>query len=640
MCGIVGIICKVPQKFSKNLFYATNQMKHRGPDDEGYVLFQNNKPKVFYGDDTAIKNNKLKHIKSSFNDYYNIGLGHRRLSILDLSPNGHQPMCDETGRYWIVYNGEVYNFREIRKELSSYGYSFVSDSDTEVILKSYIRWGEKCLQKFNGMFAFAIYDSKENLLFLARDRIGIKPLYYYLKDNVFIFASDIKTLIKSKLCTPEVDMEGIYHNFSFSMTPRPNTSFKGIFSLKQSHYMIFNTKTLDFKVIEYWDIPTNIQKKNMKEFEAIELLEEELKKSIKYRLISDVEVGTFMSGGIDSTTISAIASIIHPNIKAFTLGFDKSISKYDEIQEAKATASLYNMQHIISVLKADVVLENIDNMILRYEEPFHHLAANFAISKIVAKNGVKVILNGLGGDELFAGYSLYKKLNQWKLLSNFSSFSFLLPNIGKLKKLKEISAIKDVYQYYAYSYSNYTDYDKKYLFPKNYIFDSLNEIKNKYYKKGKIFSDDIELLSYLDIKSYIGNHHVHRVDQFTMHFSIEGRFPFLDHNLIEKVFTIPTKYKINNGVQKYVLRKVAQKYIAPECLVMKKKGFGLPLEYWFENELKELTKAAIISLKKRDIFKAESIDYIMRFGSITQKWHLVMFELWYKKFIEEGLRNE
>lgn len=644
MCGIVGIISKRPEKISKNIFSANNQMYRRGPDDEGFILINNKDTDTCYGEDTPLNTFQdrqpyypSKNIKSTFDNNYNRAFGHRRLNIVDLTSHGHQPMCDESKQYWIIFNGEVYNFKEIRQKLIDLNYQFVSNTDTEVILKSYIQWGEKCLQKFNGDFAFSIYDTHKEELFLVRDRIGIKPLYYTLQDGKFIFASDIKTLIASKIYTPEVNWEGLYHNFSFSMAPRPMTAFKGIFAVKQGHYIKLNCKTLEHKETEYWDIPTNIQDLSMTENEAIELLEEELKKSIEYRLLADVDVGTFMSGGIDSTTISAMASQIHPNIKAFTLAFDKSISKYDELEEAKATASMHNMQHIISTLDADVVLNNIENMVLGYEEPFFHLAANFAISEIVKKNGVKVVLNGLGGDELFAGYSVYSNLNRWKVLSRFNSLVNLLPDIvyPKIKILKKHSNPRDIYQYYASSYSNYTDKEKENLF--KYQYNSIDEINKQYSKKDKKFTDELEILSYLDLKSYVGNHHVHRTDQFTMHFSIEGRFPFLDHNLIEKAFTIPSKYKLNNDIPKYVLRKVAQKYIAPECLSMQKKGFGLPLEQWFNNQLKDLVHTSIEKLKKREILLSNGIDYVMKNGSIPQKWQLVMFELWYQKFIENKI---
>lgn len=447
MCGIVGIFSKKAQKLSKNLYQANNQMKNRGPDDEGFCFFQQDKVGICYGKDTPLLSffdNQVYYpntdVKSTFDNFYHVGLAHRRLSILDVSSHGHQPMCDSSERYWVVFNGEVYNYKEIRNELIQEGQGFVSNTDTEVILKAFIRWGEKCLSKFNGMFAFVIFDRYENRAFIARDRIGMKPLYFSKTDEFFIFASDIKTILASGLVKAEVNGQGLYQNFAFGMTPRPNTSFKNIFSVKQGSYFWLNGNTLDVsEEVGYWDVPTNKQDFGLTEQDSKELLESELLKSIQYQLNSDVEVGTFMSGGIDSTTIAAMASRLHPGIKAFTLGFDKSIAEFDETEEAISTAKKNEMQHIVSFLQADVVLNNIDHMVLGYEEPFYHLAANYAISEIVASNGVKVVFNGLGGDELFAGYGHYSLKQK---LDKFKNLGWLLPIIPyglnrKFDKLKK-----------------------------------------------------------------------------------------------------------------------------------------------------------------------------------------------------------
>ena len=639
MCGIVGILTQKPQKIAKNIFLANNQMYRRGPDDEGFILVNNKNIDICYGKDTPLRlfGDKqpyypIKNIQSTFEDFYTLAFGHRRLSIVDLSSHGHQPMCDESRRYWIVFNGEVYNFKEIRVELESLGYNFVSKTDTEVILKSYIQWGEKSLQKFNGDFAFAIYDNNKEEVFLARDRVGIKPLYYTVQNGHFLFASDIKTLIASKLYTPEVNWEGLYHNFSFSMAPRPMTSFQGVYALKQAHYMKIDCKTLKFNEIEYWDIPTGIQNITMSEDEAKNIVEEELIKSIKYRLISDVEVCTFMSGGVDSTIISAIASKYYPNIKAFTLGFDKKFSKYNEVDEAKATANMHDINHIVTYVDADVILEQINNMVLGFEEPYYSVTPHLIGASIVKEHNIKVTFNGLGADELFAGYHMYVRHQRLKLLSKVNPLLNIIPNFGKMRTLKKLTNFNNTYQYFANTYSIYSDKEKENLF--NINLNSRDEIRKQYYKEGKNFKDDLELLSYLDFKSSIGSHYTYRTEQFNMHYSIEARFPFLDHNLIEKANTIPSKYKLKNGISKYILKEVAKKYIAPECLSMNKKGFSLPLEYWFGNQLKDLVHNSIEALKNRKIFNNNEIDNIMKTATVYHKWQLVMCELWFQNFID------
>ncbi|AYJ78402.1 asparagine synthase (glutamine-hydrolyzing) [Aliarcobacter cryaerophilus] len=638
MCGIVGIISQKPNKIAKNIFLANNQMYRRGPDDEGFLLVNERNIDICYGEDTPLSSFKdnqayypTKNIKSTFEEFYNIAFGHRRLSIVDLSSHGHQPMCDESKRYWIVFNGEVYNFNEIKEELLNLGYLFVSNTDTEVILKSYIQWGENCLQKFNGDFAFAIYDNDREEVFLARDRLGIKPLYYTVQNDNFIFASDIKTLIASKLYVPKVNMEGLYHNFSFSVTPRPQTSFKDVYALKQGHYLKIDSKTLKFQEIEYWDIPTGIQNLSMTEDEAKEIVEEELKKSIKYRLNSDVEIASFMSGGVDSTIISAIASKYYPNIKAFTLGFN-NFSKYDEVNEAKATAKMHDINHIITNIEADDVLKYIDKMVLGFEEPYYGITPHLIAASIVREHDIKVTFNGLGGDELFAGYSIYSRYNKLNILSKINPLFKIVPSFGKIKTLKNLTDFNNMYEYFANNYSIYLDQEKKDLF--DITFNSKKKIQEQYFKKDKKFSDDLELLSYLDFKVSIGNHYTYRTEQFNMYYSLEARFPFLDHNLIEKVFTIPSKYKLKNGIGKYILKEVAKNYIAPECLSMNKKGFSLPLEYWFDNQLKDLVNSSIQALKNRNFFNKKGIDNILKIGTISQKWQLVMCELWFQQFID------
>ncbi len=411
MSGIAGIISKKSEKIAKNIFSANHQMRRRGPHDEGYILFSGKDVEICYGEDTSMESFGQKHnyypkkdIKSTFENNYNIAFSHRRLATFDLSTNAHQPMCDESSRYWIVANSAVYNYEEIKKELEKLGHKFVSNSDSEVILKSYIQWGEKSLQKFNGDFAFCIYDSLKDELFIARDRMGVKPLYYTVCDGRFIFASDIKTIIASKLYRPQIDEEGLYYNFIYSITIRPQTSFKDVFAFKQGHFAIINCKTLDFKEFEYWDIPTGIQNLSMSEEDAISMVEEELFKSIQYRLKGDLKVGTHLSGGIDSGTISAMASKLMPNIKAFTLEYDKIHKANDEVEEAKATAQLNEIDHICHLVHTDDFKNEIQNMVQEFEEPYCSLAPAYLVSKIAKESGVNVLFSGLGAEEPFAEY--------------------------------------------------------------------------------------------------------------------------------------------------------------------------------------------------------------------------------------------
>lgn len=644
MCGIAGIINLRGEKTLQAvcLHKMAEQMKKRGPDDEGFVFIDTEKGQIntFLGDKTSLNKRHIKHVQSNtdlhvssaYNLKSNIALGHRRLSIVDLSFHGHQPMSDSTGRLWIVYNGEIYNHKEIRQKLINLGHKFIGCSDTEVLLQSFIEWGIACLHEFNGMFAFAIYDNHTKEIFIARDRIGIKPFYYTVQDGQFIFASDIKTIIASGLYKAEINWEGLWHNLSLGVAPRPMTTFKDVFSLEQAHWM-----KLDMygKIVKerYWDIPIGTQDFTMSEGDAIELLEQELIKSVKYRLRADVEVGTFMSGGIDSTLISAIASTLHPGIKAFTLGFDKSLSEFNEIDQASETAKMQKMEHIIKIVNPEDIISNIDDIVLIHEEPYYAISPNYTISKFVSENNIKVVLNGLGGDELFAGYSYYNKsLNLWKKIKKFEFLLKFLPYSlnRRLNLLKEFSRIKKIDDFYLFHHSVFKEREKELLFKNWNGFNTPKTFSNLYNADNKKFTDDIEALSYYDIMSYIGNHHVYRVDQFTMNFSIEGRFPFLDHNLIQAAFKIPTKFKIKDGLQKYILRKVAEKYIAASCLKMKKKGFSFPLKYWMNNnkKLREIKKESISMLKTKGLFRLDSRDLSLNY---QQTWHLVMVYLWMNK---------
>jgi len=630
-------------------------MVHRGPDDEGFLLIdKKGKCRPFLGDDTPVDDPVCSfvhgypqnHIKSAFEDLSHVALGHRRLSIIDLSPYGHQPMCTPDFRYWIVYNGEIYNFQEISVELNKEGINLYSHSDTEVLLNAYAIWGEDCLQKFNGMFAFAIWDNKEKILFCARDRIGIKPFYYTIQNGQFIFASDIKTIIASDLYCPEPDMEGLYLAMAFGMAPRPKTAFKGLVALEQAHWMRVHLNGRIEKG-RYWSIPVGTQKSNMSEEEAVDMLEEQLTASVKKRLVADVPVGTFMSGGIDSTTISAIASELHPGIKAFTLAYENTAQELNEVSQAIMTAKMHPMEHNVHLVDPSESLKDIESWIDGYEEPFHGLAANYEISKLVKGNGVKVVLNGLGGDELFAGYGWYSHIGQWETARMLRPLTnMIVPLIGKrAMQIKALINMSSADRLHTRLFAQSTDEDLQELFIDPEL-RGMNtpEILHHMYADGLKFTDSIEAMSYMDLINYIGNHHVHRSDQFTMAHSIEARFPFLDHNLVETVFKIPSYLKKNGKIQKYVLRKVAEKYIAPECLSMNKKGFSLPLKQWMEGPLKSLVKEKLAKLEKRKEIRQEvPFRWLREYEAGNRKfsliWHLASLEMWFESFIDNHGRQ-
>jgi len=626
------------------------QMRNRGPDDEGYISVDcNGRITDYIGLDTpdAVRLNfpYSNLVSRSFDHKKILVMGHRRLSILDISPSGHQPMSCPRGRYSIVFNGEIYNFKEIRADLVKSGYSFKSTSDTEVILAAYAEWKEECLQRFNGDFAFAIWDNKDKSLFCARDRVGIKPFYYILDDEKLIFGSDIKTLIASGLYRPEPDPQGLYLAMAFGISPRPITAFKGITALEQAHWMRVDCNGR-IKKERYWKIPVGIQDHKMQKGDAVDLLEEQLERSIRRRLVADVSVGTFMSGGIDSTTISALAAKQHPGIKAFTLGYQNDAPELDEVLQAEATARLHPMEHIVARVNQEESLCDLSAWVSGYEEPFYSLAANFVISKLVKENNVTVVLNGLGGDELFAGYSYhrYHRIPQLGWLNSVTRHAKLIPN-EKFSRALQMVGSKSPDRLHTLLFRQAGDRELRKLFspsmqPRLETPDLLHHL----YAKGVKFEDTLEAFSYMDLMNLIGNHHVHRIDQFTMAHSVEGRFPLLDHELVEAAFQIPSKLKISGNQQKYVLRKVAEKYIAKECLLMKKKGFGLPLAQWMQGSLKPLVEKSLAQLSQRPEVNGAVIsnmykDYQLNRIPPTRIWHLVALELWFQKFIDPGRQS-
>ena len=652
MCGIAGLLAINGATLPfQNIQSMTEAMRRRGPDDEGLAFFSGpeSQSQLYGGQDTPAAVYQAPHryippgeFSGSYPPDTFLALGHRRLAILDLSPAGHQPMCTEDGRYWIVYNGEIYNFREIRARLQTQGERFESNCDTEVILKAYRQWGADCLPEFNGMWALAIWDAGERLLFCARDRIGIKPFYYYQTENFFLFASDIKTLIASRIYHPVPDWEGVYHGMSFYCAPRPLTSFQGVKALEQAHWM---TVAPDGRVSRqrFWTIPVGEIDYRKSEPQWAEELEETLRRAVKRRLVADVPVGTFMSGGIDSTTMSAISAQEHPGIKAFTLAYEDEAREYDELPQAQATARLYPMQHIIKKVLPETALSHLAEMVRCYEEPFHSLAPNYIISQLVAENGVTVILNGLGPDEMFCGYGRERGLPQWRKFRSWHPLISLLPGrYGKLARLKEEAAARDIMDYYVVNFTIIPEGGKQCLFslPQAQQWNSYARFKDLYHLQALAFPDDIEALGYMDLVNYIGNHHVYRVDQFTMHFSLEGRFPYLDHELVELAARIPSRFKSHNGVGKYILRQVAQKHIDPSCLTMKKKGFSLPVGQWMHSSLRLLVEEKIRALKAREIFNPQALDQLNRRfyqgnADHYQLWLLVSIELWLEAFMSQ-----
>ncbi|MCC7483946.1 MAG: asparagine synthase (glutamine-hydrolyzing) [Burkholderiales bacterium] len=654
MCGIAGVVALdgTEGRYAEAARRMSAAMRERGPDDEGYLVASHGAgpARCYAGPDTPAPAGEshffpANGIDSALDAAASVFLAHRRLSIIDLSPLGHQPMATEDRRYWIVYNGEIYNHREIRGELERLGERFFSASDTEVLLKGYRRWGANCLGRLRGMFAFAIWDDAGKRLFCARDRIGVKPFYYASAGGLFIFASDVNAILASGLHRPAVSLEGLYHCLSFGVAPRPLTAFEGVTALEQAHWMEIDAAGRTRRS-RYWALPVGEQRADLTDAEGVDLIARRLGTAVERRLVADVPVGTFMSGGIDSTTVSALAAMRHPGIKAFTLAF-ASDRRLDELEQARATARMHRMEHIVRNVGDDELIGDIEDVAACYEEPFYDLSPNYVISRLVAEHGLKVILNGLGGDELFAGYPYSRWEGRWRLLARLAPLlaaASRLPLAGHLAdRLAQVGRAATADRYALAVRSFLTEREKRALFrdPAVRDFDTIERIHALYVGPGLEFSSMLEAVSYIDMVNYIGNHHVYRVDKFTMRFSIEGRLPFLDHDLVEDAFRLPDRFKLRAGESKWVLRRVAERSIHPSCLAAPKKGFDLPTDRWMRGRLAGFVRGKLERLCGRGLVRPEAVrrvyrEWRLRARSFRGVWQLVSVELWLERFIDRA----
>jgi asparagine synthase (glutamine-hydrolysing) len=544
-----------------------------------------------------------------------------------------------------VYNGEIYNYIELRQELQGLGHAFRSTSDTEVLLHSYLEWGADCLPRLNGIFAFAIWDRRERRLFCARDRIGIKPFYYHLAPGFFLFGSDIKAILASGQLAPEIDPNGFYHGMSLQMAPRPLTAFKGIRALEQAHWMSVRSDG-QIEKHRYWRIPSGPTDHRRSEQSYAEELESLLDRAVRRQLIADVPVGTFMSGGIDSTTVSALAARAHPGIKAFTLAYETATGM-DETEQAKATAAMHRMTHVIKETSPDFDLALDEEHSRLLEEPFCMLDPTHVIAQLAKDNGVTVVLCGLGGDELFLGYSRESHVGGWAACRRLAPILSMLPPWGTpLGKAKLYASLPTVAHYYVRRFETFRRLEKDALFDPAFLSqvdepDTARVLIEQHDFDGRAFEDHLQALCYLEIVNYLGNHLLHRLDAFTMHFSLEARPPLLDHELVEFAGRVPSGLKIRCRQGKYLLRQVARKHIHPSCLSMAKKGFGLPMAQWIQGPLREFIDSKLSALSRSPIFRRDAMAGIrQRLAAHSYEsrktWQLVSTQMWLEAFFENG----
>jgi asparagine synthase (glutamine-hydrolysing) len=553
----------------------------------------------------------IKHRGPDFQDVFieePIYLAHARLSILDLSSDANQPMISRDGQYVLVYNGEVYNFQSIKKTLQSLGHLFKTSSDTEVILEGFIEWGIKLFEKLNGMFAFSIYDKKNQKIYIVRDRFGIKPLYYYYDNKTLLFASEIKSLLSSRLIPKELSYQGLYEYMHFSTTVGESTFYRDIKKLKSGEYIEYNLETWSLNISSYKSI-CDVPLSNDFLDEAIYKIRDLFEKSVKRQLISDVPVGIFLSGGIDSTAITAVASkYYNGKLKTFSAGFDFD-KGFNELPNARFISEKFNTDHYEFYIRGSDTISILERVNYYFDQPFAD-AANIPLYLMSQelKGKHKVILQGDGGDELFAGYNYYLRVKNERLFKLFShiiiSLTPLIPKSSKYyRMLRSMYAItqKDKALIPARFYSQEMINESSLpLFKKRYRnnlslvnpFNRSLEIHSSFKDKNL---DLLQELLYSDISLILPDQYLEKVDRATMANSLEVRVPFLDNDLAEYVISLPSKYKIIGKEKKYLLKQAFNGIVPDKILYGQKRGFGVPFSYWLRSSMKDLIRDEVSS---------------------------------------------
>lgn len=636
MCGISGFIDFNKKTTLPILEKMNRMMEHRGPDGEGYAI---------YNADAA-----------------NVGLGHRRLSIIDLTEGGKQPKTFEN--LHLSFNGEIYNYAEIKIKLEEKGHQFDSHSDSEVILHAYKEWGPEALQQFIGMFAFVIYDEAKQKLFACRDRAGVKPFFYYWKNGLFLFGSELKALMQHPDFEKKIDTDAVAAFLQFGYVPTPNCIFSDAHKLKPGYFLTVDLKTRTVETKQYWNVYDAYNKPILKIDlpEAIEETEKLLTSAFQYRMVSDVPVGVFLSGGYDSTCVTAILQKNRTEkIKTFTIGVPDA--GMNEAPFAKETASHLGTDHTEYYCTQKEALDIVPQLPFFYDEPFADSSAipTTLVSRI-AREKVIVALSADAGDEIFAGY------NRYDYMMKYGNSIKKIPGFVR----RGAAALMDVVPADKIPVLN-----KKYLFHSRYekvksllkeptaknvlmsLTQQMNEkdltglFLNNIKKMPSLFDskelkpDHYSILSYMmavDYQTYLLDDILQKVDRAGMSVSLEGREPFLDQRIIEWAAQLPMEYKYNKGSKKFILKQIVHKYVPASMMDRPKMGFGIPIANWLQNDLKPFVDRYFDEqfIEKQNIFSNEIIQQIKRsfyHGKIERAekiWYILMFQMWYDKWMNNN----
>ena len=586
-----------------------------------------------------------------------IGLAHRRLSIIDLSPAGHQPMSNPEGTLWITFNGEIYNFLELRGDLERDGVTFRSKTDTEVILALYERHGAECLRYLRGMFAFAIWDRRVRTLFLARDRLGKKPLYYYQDAKQFLFASEPKGILQDPEVPVAADLEAIHHYLTFGYVPGHYSAFRGFRKLPPAHYLLIREGRVHLE--RYWQLRYH-PKLQMTEEELCEELLARLREAVRLRMISDVPLGAFLSGGIDSSTVVALMSECSSGpIKTFSIGFEEEA--YNELPYARLVAERYGTDHHEFIVNPEAV-EVLPELVWHYNEPYADSSAipTYYLSKMTREH-VTVALNGDAGDENFAGYERYlanRIAMQYdrlpRLLRRPLEWGIgALPEVGPFRGLYRrgkrffAAASEEPRRRYARWVGFFTNAWKATLYTPAFReamarSDSIDLLLQAY--RAAEADDFMDATLSVDVASYLPDDLLVKVDIASMAHSLEARSPMVDHLFMEFAASIPSALKLKGRTKKYIFRQAVRSLLPSAVIDRRKMGFGVPIDRWFRRELKEMAYDTLLSSRclDRGLFRQEVVRQLLdehvggRAEWHPHLWSLLFLELWFQRFIDRG----
>jgi len=647
MCGIAGIFNRNKKPVvAECLIRMARTMTHRGPDEEGYFVNAGRTEGWEAGKLDAPFRGGVQ------NGAGNVGLGHLRLSIIDLS-SGQQPLSNEDGTVWIAFNGEIYNYQELMNELKSLGHRFATRSDTETIVHAYEEWGVESVKRLRGMFAYAIWDENRQRLFLARDRVGKKPLYFLSEERRFLFGSEIKSILEGPEVSKEIDLTALSDYLSLLYIPSPKSIFKSVRKLPAAHYAVITDHSVDIK--PYWDLPFypahGLTERRMMD-DLLGILEE----ATRMRMISEVPLGAFLSGGVDSSgVVGLMAKASQEPVKTNSISF--SVAEYNEVPYARKVAQLFDTDHHEFHVTPEAVAV-IEKLAWHYDEPFADSSAvpTFYVSETARKN-VTVSLSGDGGDENFAGYRRYWLDMRENMVRNlipetlrapvFGSFGRLYPKADYLPQIFRGKAFisnvaRDPVDAYFFSVSaTYNDTKSDLLHPD--VAKSLSgyDTRDLFYRiyNSAPAEDHLSRIQYLDIKTYLCEDILTKVDRASMAVSLEVRCPILDHVFMEYAARIPSRLKLQGTEGKVIFKKALKRYLPNEILYRKKMGFGVPIIEWLRKDLRDYARRIVLDGEATQRFLHRPfLEHIWKEhqskirNRSTELWQVMMLNLWYDKF--------